>query len=54
MKMTEISKLLKLPISGILRRIKNKEFPSHEIKDGYLFWNRKDILKWKKENEKAR
>ena len=38
MKMTEISKLLRLPISGIWRRIRNKEFPTYEIKDknGYL------------------
>jgi len=56
MKMTEILKLLRLPISGIWRRIRNKEFPIYESKDtnGYLFWNRKDVLKWKKENEKAR
>jgi predicted DNA-binding transcriptional regulator AlpA len=55
MKMTEISKLLKLPISGIWRRIKNKEFPTYEIKDknGYLFWSRTAVLAWKKENEKA-
>ena len=48
--MTEISKLLKLPISGIWMRIRNKEFPIYESKDtnGYLFWNRKDVLKWKK------
>ncbi len=56
MKMTEISKLLKLPISGIWRRIRNKEFPTYEIKDekSYLFWNKKDVLNWKKENEKAK
>jgi predicted DNA-binding transcriptional regulator AlpA len=55
MKMTEISKLLRLPISGIWRRIKNKEFPTYEIKDknGYLFWSRTAVLAWKKENEKA-
>lgn len=56
MKMTEISKLLRLPISGILRRIKDGKFPNYKVKDdnGHLIWNRKDVLNWKKENEKAR
>ena len=55
MKMTEISKLLRLPISGIRKRIKEGKFPNYKVKDdnGYLIWSRKDVLKWKKENEKA-
>jgi hypothetical protein len=54
MKMTEISKLLKLPISGILRRIKENKFPNYEFKDenGCLFWSRTAVLNWRKENEK--
>ena len=56
MKMTEISKLLKLPISGIWRRIKEGKFPTYKFKDenGYLFWDRTAVLAWKKQNEKAR
>ena len=55
MKMTEISKLLKLPKSGIWRRIKEKKFPNYKVMDenGYLNWDRKDVLEWKKENEKS-
>lgn len=55
MKMTEISKLLRLPISGIWRRIKEGKFPNYKSKDdnGHLIWSRKDILNWKK-NEKAK
>lgn len=56
MKMTEISKLLRLPISGIYRRIKEGKFPNHNFIDdnGHLIWSRKHVLAWKKENEKAR
>lgn len=53
--MTEISKLLRLPISGIYRRIKEGKFPTYKFKDenGYLFWSRTAVLAWKKENEKT-
>lgn len=55
MKMTEVIKIVSLPRSGIWRRIKEKKFPNYKVKDenGYLNWDRKDVLKWKKENEKT-
>jgi predicted DNA-binding transcriptional regulator AlpA len=56
MRITEVSKLLRLPTSGIWRRIKEGKFPNYNFIDdnGHLIWSRKDVLKWKKENEKAR
>ena len=55
MRITEISKLLRLPISGIYRRIKEGKFPNYKVDDNkYLIFNRNDVLKWKKENEKAK
>lgn len=56
MKMIEVMKNTSLPRSGILRRVREGTFPAYKFKDenGHLVWSRKDILNWKKENEKAR
>ena len=50
-KLTEVMKMVSLPRSGILRRIREGIFPAYELKDGYMFWRHKDIQNWKKQNE---
>lgn len=54
MKMTEVMKMVNLPRSGILRRVREGTFPAYEIKNKYMFWSHKDIQIWKNENEKTR
>jgi predicted DNA-binding transcriptional regulator AlpA len=51
MKMTEVMKMVSLPRSGILRRVREGTFPAYEIKNKYMFWSRKQIVSWKNENE---